>query len=278
MDSIAERTTLDTVTAPVQFLIDTGETPVSKVQQPGEGQDERTGKFEYHDVVIHDGRPLADELDLDRHGFRLLRRDTAMTDFYDEAQVREIYYPETEKLVQEITGAASVLVFDHTIRFDDEAAQNERAVRAPVRIAHNDFTERSAPQRVRDLLPEAEAEERLSRRFGSINIWRPIEGPVETSPVMICEWDSLEDENMIAAERHYEGRVGGILSLSYNPEQRWYYFPKMERDEVVALKCFDSLTDGTARWTAHGSFEDPNTPEGARPRQSIEMRTLYFFD
>ena len=108
-----------------------------------------------------------------------------------------------------------------------------RAIRAPVRIAHNDFTERSAPQRVRDLLPADEAEKRLEKRFGSINIWRPIEGPVETSPLMICEWDSLDDKNMIAAERHYEGRVGGILSLSYNPEQRWYYFPRMERDEVA---------------------------------------------
>jgi hypothetical protein len=147
-----------------------------------------------------------------------------------------------------------------------------------VRVVHNDFTERSAPQRVRDLLPPDEAEMRLKKRFGSINVWRPLHGPVETSPLVICGWGDIEDSDLVAAERRYQGRIGGIYNVVHNPKQRWLYFPKMEREEVVVLKCFDSLTDGTARWTAHGSFEDPNSPKGARPRESIEIRTLYFFD
>ena len=123
-----------------------------------------------------------------------------------------------------------------------------------------------------------EAEARLAKRYGSINVWRPIRGPVESAPLAICAYSTIDDDDLIAAERHYKARIGGVYHLAYNPDQRWYYFPKMERHEVVLLKCFDSLTDGTARWTAHGAFEDPDTPPGAAPRESIEIRTLLFFD
>jgi hypothetical protein len=207
-----------------------------------------------------------------------MRSGTAVTDFYDEAEVRRVYFAEIDQLVKDVTGAAKVIVFDHTIRVDDPNAQAERKVRAPVRVVHNDFTERSAPQRVRDLLPPDEAEARLGKRFGSINVWRPIRGPVETSPLVVCGWPDIDEHDLVAAERRYQGRIGGIYNLVHNPKQRWVYFPRMERDEVVILKCYDSLTDGTARWTAHGSFPDPNSPKDARPRESIEIRTLYFFD
>ena len=117
------------------------------------------------------------------------------------------------------------------------------------------------------------------RRFGSINVWRPIRGPVEDRPLAIAEYNSIDDADLIAAERHYpDGRIGGVYKVRHNPEQRWYYFPFMERDEVVLLKCFDSLTDGTARWTAHGSFADPHRSPDAPPRESIEIRTLIFYD
>ena len=160
-------------------------------------------------------------------------------------------------------------MFDHTIRVDDSGTQAERKVRAPVRNVHNDFTVRSAPQRVRDLLPADEAEQRLKKRYGSINVWRPIRGPVLTAPLAICEYASIADGDLIAAERRYEDRIGGVYHLAYNPNQRWYYFPRMQRDEVVLLKCFDSLTDGTARWTAHGAFNDPESrPARRRARAS----------
>lgn len=269
--------TLDTVTAKVQFTANTGETPVALVKQPGQGADDRKGTFEEHRITIHDARPVADGFDLDREGFALRAYPTAVKDFFDDDEVRRVYYPEMERLVKEATGCAKVVVFDHTIRVGDPAKEAAHKVRAPVRNMHNDFTVRSAPQRVRDLLPD-EAEERLGKRYGSINVWRPIVAPVETKPLAICEYGSISDDDLIAAERHYQGRIGGVYNLSYNADQRWYYFPKMEREEVVLLKCFDSLTDGTARWTAHGSFDDPNTRADAPPRESIEIRTLYFYD
>jgi hypothetical protein len=258
--------------------VNTGQAPVALVRQPGEGEDERIGTFEQREIEIHDGRAVAGTLDLDRHGFRLMDYPTAVKDFYDDEEVRAVYYPEMERLVMAETGAAKVVVFDHTIRVGDRGKQEARKVRAPVRNMHNDFTVRSAEQRVRDLLPAQEAEARLAKRYGSINVWRPIAGPVLTAPLAICEFGSIADGDLIAAERRYQDRIGGVYHLSYNPRQRWYYFPRMETGEVVLLKCFDSLTDGTARWTAHGSFDHPDTPADAPPRESIEIRTMMFWD
>ena len=269
----------DKVTATLQFVATADETPVALVREPGQGPDKQSGTTVAHDVVIDDARALAEPLDLDRQGFAAMRHPTAVRDFYDDDEVRRVYYPEMEALVCSVTGASKAVVFDHTIRVDDEAKQARLKVRAPVKSVHNDFTTESAPRRVRDLLPADEAEARLEKRYGSINVWRPIRGPVETKPLVICEYGSIDDEDWVASERHYpDGRIGGIYYLVHNPKQRWYYFPRMEREEVVLLKCFDSLADGTARWTAHGSFDDPNSPPDATPRESIEIRTLMFFD
>ena len=265
--------------ARLHFAAGTGPTPVAQVAEPGAGPDLHSGAMSAHEVEIHDARPIADTLDLDRQGFVLTRHDSAVTDFYDEAQVRRVYYPEMERLVAAMTGAAKVVVFDHTIRVADDRKRAARKARDPVKRVHNDFTERSAPQRVRDLLPPDEAEARLAGRYASINVWRPIVGPVATKPLVVCGYPSLDSRDLVTAERHYpDGRIGGIYMLAFNPSQRWFYFPAMATDEAVLLKCFDSLTDGTARWTAHGSFDPPAPPPRAAPRESVEVRTLLFFD
>ena len=279
MQAAFDQTVLDTVTAPVEFAVATDETPITLVNQPGNGPDKRTGSFARREITIHNGRPIADRLDLDREGFLLMRRETAVIDFYDDEEVRRVYYPETEALIKEVTGASKVVVFDHTPRIADPAARAGTKARGPATIVHNDFTASSAARRVRDLLPPDEAEARLGKRYGSINVWRPIRGPVVTAPLTICAYGSLADKDLITSERHYpDGRIGHTYHVAYNPAQRWYYFPRMERDEIILLKCFDSLTDGTARWTAHGSFQPPNPPADAPPRESIEVRTLLFFD
>jgi len=83
---------------------------------------------------------------------------------------------------------------------------------------------------------------------------------------------------LIGTERRYPDRVGEIYHLSYNADHRWFYFPDMQTDEAIVFKCYDSLKDGRARWSAHAAFDDPNSPLNAPARESIEMRTLAFFD
>jgi hypothetical protein len=228
-------------------------------------------------VTIRNGR-LSANFSLEKEGFVFVRHETEVNDFYNDEEVKSVYYPEIEQLVKQMTGASEVLVFDHTLRAENEGTRQEKMASGPVRRVHNDYTEWSGPQRVRDLMSAEEAEKRLTRRFSVIQVWRPVNHPVATAPLAIADSQSIAAKDLVGTERRYPDRVGEIYHLAYNPEHRWYYFPNMRPDEAVVFKCYDSMKDGRSRWSAHSAFEDPNSPANAPARESIEMRTLAFFD
>jgi hypothetical protein len=264
---------LDFVEASLNYLVDTGEKPASYSRELGS---QRKGKYEGRAVNIYNGRPLADQLSLDREGFIFINHETKVRDFYDENEVRSIYYPEIEQLVKDASGATRVLVFDHTLRSGEEATREEKKISGPVPNVHNDYTEWSGPQRVRDLLPD-EAEALIQHRFAVIQVWRPIRRPVESEPLAIADGRSLGKKELIPSSRVYPDRVGEVYHISFEPNHRWFYFPRMQRSEALVFKTYDSEKDGRARWTAHAAFDDPSSPPDAPPRESIEMRTLAFF-
>ena len=268
---------LDTVEALLTYSIDAGEKPVSGSTEHGGRVTQQRGELDERAVAIRDARPIRRDLSLDVQGFVLADHATRIADFYDEAELKAVYYPEVEALVRAYSGAARVLVFDHTLRSGDEATQAARHVREPVKVVHNDYTAWSGPQRVRDLLPAAEAEALLRHRVAVIQVWRPIAAPVLTKPLAICDARSMAAADLIAAERRHADRVGEIYHVTYSADHRWHYFPRMHRGEALVFKCYDSMTDGRARFTAHASFDDPTSPADAPPRESIEMRTLAFF-
>jgi hypothetical protein len=266
------------VEALLNYIVDTGEKPVSSSNAPGGPRTTtHTGQYQEHRVTICNGRVGREPFSLDREGFTLVDHETKVADFYNEDEVRSVYYPEIERLVKEMTGAVKVFIFDHTLRAADEGTREEMKVGAPVRRVHNDYTEWSGPQRVRDLLPADEAAARLQHRFAVIQVWRPIRKPVESSPLAIADARSLASKDLIATERRYPGRVGEIYHITYNPAHRWFYFLNMQRNEALVFKTYDSMKDGRARWTAHAAFDDPTSPADAPARESIEMRTLAFF-
>jgi len=264
------------ITAELTYTMDTGEKPVNETFGPGNIHRRTTGATEPRRVRIRDGRPLAKQFDFERNGFVFVEHRTAVRDFFDKARLQAEYYPEVESLVKQVSGATRVVVFDHTLRSGDEAEREARQIREPVLSVHNDYTEWSGPQRVRELLPD-EAETLLAKRFAIIQVWRAINRPIESNPLAIADARSLAPADLIAAERRYPHRVGETYRVAYNPAHRWYYFPRMRRDEALVFNVYDSEKDGRARFTAHTSFVDPTTPPGAAPRQSIEARTLAFF-
>ena len=199
-----------------------------------------------------------------------------MRDFYNEDEVRSVYYPEIEQLIKQTSGAQRVVVFDHTLRSGDDNTRDEKQISGPVRNVHNDYTEWSGPQRVRDLLAD-EAEELLRQRFAVIQVWRPIRHPVQREPLAIADGRSIGRQELVPSARVYPDRVGEVYHITHNPDHRWYYFPEMRRDEAIVFKCYDSAMDGRVRWTAHAAFDDPDSAPDAPPRESIEMRTLAFF-
>jgi len=265
-----------TIEATLNYLLDTGVMPSVYTGGPGSTVVRTASTSDPRRVVLHNGRLEAGRFMLDREGFRFIRHDTKVTDFHDQDELRRVYYPEMEALVKAESGATRVVVFDHTLRTADDDEREVRKIREVVQRVHNDYTEWSAQQRVRDLLPQ-EAEALLARRFAIVQVWRPIRYPVETFPLGICDARSVAPQDLVVSERRYPNRIGQTYAVTYNPDHRWYWFPLMRRDEALVFKVYDSLQDGRARWTAHTAFDDPTAPPQARPRESIEIRTLAFF-
>jgi hypothetical protein len=109
-----------------------------------------------------------------------------------------------------------------------------------------------------------------------INLWRPIRGPLKDSPLAVCDARTVRPDQLIGSDLVYPHRVGETYSVKFSPEHQWYYIPDMVPDEILLLKCFDSETDGVARFAPHTAFVDTTAPADAPPRESIELRTLVF--
>jgi hypothetical protein len=266
----------DQVEGLFNYLDFTGERPVTYLYEPSAGVPMRSGRNVKHVMAVRDGRKAADQLTLDNQGFAFVKHETRVINFYDPAEVERVYYPEVAELVKRVIGASKVHVFDHNVRCRPMAKAKLNGAREPVKFAHNDYTLKSGPQRVRDLMGD-EAEELLKHRFVEINVWRPIRGPIEESPLAVCDAQSMTLEDFVPTDLKYRDRTGEVYSVKFNPAHRWYYFPQMQRNEVLLLKCYDSADDGRARFTAHTAFDDPASPLDAAPRESIETRMLAFF-
>jgi len=269
--------TLPYVEAELNYLAPMTQRPRYLAYDPEPGTPRSNMVNEPHTVRIHDMRPLNGEIALDRQGFTLVEQRSAVRDFWDEDEVRRVYYPEAERLITEATGAARVFVFDHTLRrrVAGTADRDRNAPRQPAARVHVDHTARSGPQRVRDLLGE-EAEELLRGRVQVINVWRPIRGPLRDAPLAVCDAGSVAPGDLVPSDLVYRNRVGETYSVTYNPAHRWFYAPEMRADEALLLKCCDTAEDGRARFMPHTAFADPTTPPDTPPRESIELRTLVF--
>jgi len=263
--------------APINFLVRSDSKPRVDIPEQGQGLTERSGQFEKRVTSIRDGRADAPKFSLDQNGFSFHQHQTDVVDFLDDGQVEGIYYPEVEALVKGVTGAEKVHIFDHTIRIEDDGKRDAVSVRAPVEIAHNDYTDKSGPQRIHDLFDEKEAKDWLSRRYAVVNVWRSIGAPAITTPLAVSDASSMQPDDFIPTDLVYKDRVGEIAQIGYSVGQRWYYFSEMARDEALLIKCYDSAMDGRARFTAHTAFTNPQAPAGAPPRESIEVRVLIAF-
>lgn len=238
----------------------------------------RQGTYESVPVNIHDGRQSEQVFDLDDQGFRLTTQHSRVSNYYDDAEVEQVYYPEMQRLLKAATGAQRAVIFDHTVRAagaSSDSASGDGTMHAPVKIVHNDYTQKSGPQRVLDLLGD-EAEDLLKRRFAIVNVWRSIEGEVASAPLAVIDSNSLKRSDLVPTDLVYPDRIGEIYEIVANPDHRWFYFPKMTEDEVLLIKGYDSDLS-KARFTPHSAFDHPDTPTDGLNRKSIEIRSLIFF-
>lgn len=298
-------------------------TPYNYVETPPKGHPQRNFTEAAHDVPLTDIRPppggtqeeAEEELKkytLQTHAFQILQQtptSTTYATFTSDTAVQQAYYPEVESLLlAHVPGAKKVIIFDHTIRRDTDGA-----ARRPVQRAHVDQTAKAAAERVRlHVEDKAEAERIVNggMRYRIVNVWRPLNGAVESAPLAFADAGSVfdpplssslsssssssggstttpaaageagkgklreEEADLVAVEHRYPHRTGETLQVRFNPRQRWMYLSGMENHERLLLQCSDSEEGGVGRRVPHTAFWDPRTVEGAKPRESIEVRAL----
>jgi hypothetical protein len=248
-----------------------GSKPFNFVETPPEGQPQRNFSEDTREVELNDIRGHESDFYLDKDAFQAVSGTSSEEkDFADDEHIKSVYYPEVEKLLLDnVPGAHKVTLFDHTVR-----RTNPNASRAPVTRVHVDQTARSTEWRVRLHDPE-EAEKLLQGRYRIINVWRPLNGPVQSFPLGFASADSVDDNDLIAVEHRYPHRTGETAAVRFNEGQKFFYWSGMKNDERLFLKCFDTK-DGVGQRVPHTAFVDPRTPEGAVGRESIEVRALVY--
>jgi hypothetical protein len=246
--------------------------------KPPEGTPATNIKAYAQTVRLENARELAESLDVDVQGFQIVSHHTAVRDFWDEAQTLALGHPEIADLVKAVTGASRVVVFDHTLRRRDVgvADRTPGQARQPASRVHIDQTVASGPQRVHDVMGE-QAEDLLTRRAAIINVWRPIHHEARDWPLAFADARSVAKDDLIASDLIFPHRRGEIYQVAYNPAQQWRFVPDLKPDEAILIKCWDS-DRSVAQFTPHTAFDDPTTPDGTPPRESIEFRTIAFFD
>lgn len=270
------------ITAPIAYLAADNHAPEVRVFPPASGKPLERPVNEYVDMPIEDLRGWPEPPTLDGAGFEYHRHSSSFSDFYNEEQVKRVYYPETAAALQSLTGALAVFVFDHNVRSNPRAARGQRGVRTPVDGAHADYTVASGPKRVVEILEQFGRTDLATRCAALINLWRPITGPVLDVPLALCDARTVSAHDLVETRiLHYgEDRedvprhTGYIYSLYYCARHRWTYVSAMQPNEILLLKCYDSRNDGTARFMAHTGFNNPDCPKDFIPRESIEARTL----
>ncbi|WP_295642213.1 CmcJ/NvfI family oxidoreductase [uncultured Methylibium sp.] len=271
-------TTPASVRTTLNYTVDNGVAPDYYFYEPDATVKLNPPGTDLREVDVHDGWPEVARLSADREGFELHDFEGHFDQFDDDASVHREFYAQVITFVKRHSGARRVVVFDHTIRkrLPADLKAQTTVQRPAVLLVHSDYTVKSGPQRVRDILPH-EADELLARRVAFYNVWKPLYRRVEELPLAMCDATTHDPDDMLLMDLKYRERTGEIYVMRWSPKHRWVYFPQMEASQALLLKTYDSETDGRARFMGHTAFEDPTTPPGAPKRESIEVRTMAFF-
>lgn len=248
-----------------------------------------------HEIVkVRNARLAKEVVKLDTHGFQLLhspikvkkKEDTKEEDklsvmdlFLDSDQVVDLYYPQCELLVKQLTGASTVCAFDHNIRSSGRAGSqlqqqskedekkksngnSQAVIQQPAGVVHNDYTHVSAPRRLEQLANAPKAndvlkarlqdqsvvdpklvQEALSgkRRYAFINVWRNIRiEPVQQFPLACVNSQSQSTKELLTFQIIYADRIGENYFVRYSTNHEWNYFPDMTNEEALLIKQWDS--------------------------------------
>lgn len=263
----------------LKFLANADGAKVYRVGEDNRQNTQHLGEFELKEVEILNARAGSQAFSLDKEGFVLLPQPTKVTDFYNDEQLQAVYDDEVKALIEKHTGARRVEIFDHTRRSASDRVRAKHDVREPASVIHNDYSATSGINRLKDHFEGSgeNVDELLAGRFAIVNVWRSINGTIQSSPLTLCDAQTSMPGDFVSVKRESKQRTGELQQALYNPAQRWYYYPEMQIDEALLIKTFDSSEAGETRFTLHTSFKLPDSGQDVPARESLETRCFVFF-
>ncbi len=218
------------------------------------------------DVPVRDVRSGEAVTSFTNDSVAFLHRPTSVTSFTNGGAWRDIYDQELKALLIQALDAQEVVIFDHTVRVDDPSSD-----RKPARNVHSDYSQEGAESRLIDILGPDDAAIWADGHYSFINVWRPIDSPINSAPLGFVRPSSVEDTDWILIDLIYPDRVGHIMGLAANERHEWLYQAKMTPDEVAFFNIYDNRGLPSIGHSALDMVED-NTVHSIR--KSIESRTL----
>ncbi|MEO0403037.1 MAG: CmcJ/NvfI family oxidoreductase [Pseudomonadota bacterium] len=217
-------------------------------------------------VSVTDTRSAPDPVTFAADSVAFSKSVSAVNCFDDNAPWAETYDAELDALLRQTLGVTEVIVFDHTVRIDDP-----NATRKPARNVHSDYSSDGAHHRLIDILGPETAAEWSMGHYAFINIWRPVDDPINSAPLGFVKPASVADADWITLDLIYPDRTGQIMGLAANPDHHWVYQSRMTPDEVAIFNIYDNQGQPSIAHSALDMIEDPNVHT---IRKSIESRTL----
>ena len=267
-----------------------------------QGAEINTGTYSDHEIIVRDGMPIRDHFTLDLHGFTIGKSASMVTDFHDKAMVDALYEREVEAEVIRRTGADQCVARGWMIRTSADLSQRVKqkaqgyqhtgGIQPPAGEAHVDLNTATARRMAADTYARHFPGGPGYSRFLITSHWRTFSPPPQDVPLALCDgrtsFGGEEKSNTLFIVDEFpqgpdlvkpvegEGEMLAASIFSYYPGHRWWYFAKMQADDILLFKFHDS--DHSVTWRCpHSAFIDTSFPD-ANIRESIECRSVAFWE
>ncbi|KAL9078239.1 MAG: hypothetical protein Q9157_002857 [Trypethelium eluteriae] len=234
------------------------EKPYSFKFPPADGFPQSNMEYEMIEIPVIDMRGSENQFNLDKNGFAIFKIGCSLSyEGYDDLKQLTEYFRKLEAALKDHLGASKVEVFRH----------------APNTVVHIEGTRDEIRRQL-----GGDADAFLNRRYQWFNFWKPLKGPVNDWPLILCDASTVDEHNDVeVADLLYPDYTTENSQLYHSIAYKWYYLSNQATDEILVFKQMDTL-EGSCPGVPHCSCENPLTPKGEAPRESIEVRAMAYYD